>query len=109
VTAYFINPGTGPVDDATVDNAVASIKTFVADCGFNGGRIVRKPERDSDGRFGFDICIGDRHVEVDMPGCDPEVVRESRPFFSPRLYVNGSSWLWGYAVDSAAHHMNDTQ
>jgi hypothetical protein len=33
-----------------------------------------------------------------MPGCELEKVRTSKPWYSPRLYVDGSSWLWGFAI-----------
>ena len=41
-----------------------------------------------------------RAAEVDIPGDDPEVVCEGRPWVSRRLYVEGSSWLYGYALNA---------
>lgn len=50
------------------------------------------------GRYRAIVTVDGRNHEVEMPGCDPAVTRESRPWYSPRLYVDGQSWLWKYAL-----------
>ena len=75
--------------------------------GFDGEKVskenityMHKQESDEGGRYNFDLKRSgfDFTINVDMPGCELERVRKSEPFYSPRLYVDGSSWLWGYAL-----------
>lgn len=62
-------------------------------------------EAGHDGRYPFAVTVdGTRHV-VEMPGLPAdEVTFRGDPgqnaWDYPRLYVNGSSWLWKYAVNS---------
>lgn len=66
---------------------------------FKGSSYIRNEDRDDDkGWFGFTFNLGKKEVEVDIPGIEPQIVEASEPWKSPRLYVNGSSWLWGYAL-----------
>lgn len=101
-----INPGTGPVDGATLENAVAAMEMFAAAVGVPDHERV--PERDRDGRFGFRMVWTPtgfgrppRECLVDMPGCDPMLTSAGTPWKSPRMYVDGSSWLWGFGVGIA--------
>ncbi len=100
----IMNPGTGTVDDATVEQATINIEQFIADLNEKGWQYIYLPNRDDNGRFAF-LLWNERpyrpvcHI-VDMPGCSLEQAREGRPWYSPRLYVDGSSWLWGFALDS---------
>jgi hypothetical protein len=110
-----INPGSGPVPDATEVNAIENIKHFVVDLGtpdieycgdIQWGRIDRL---DDDGRYGFliwlDLYAGDVHGHyVEMPGLPLDQVRwmENRHqdiWDFPRLYVDGSSWVWKFALN----------
>jgi len=102
----IINPGTGPVDDATEALAVLAIKQFVLDA--RALRFKRAASFDGDGRFGFRVFKLDargveRVYEVEMPGRPLDEVRflgpPQNPWHFPRLYVNCSSWLWRYGVD----------
>jgi len=96
----FINPGTEPVQRATVENAIINMRQLVEDSGQDGVIFERIEEQDKDGRFSFDLK-SEHHdfiINVEMPGCELERVRDSKPFYSPRLYVDGSSWLWGFAL-----------
>ena len=98
-----INPGTGPIEDSTEANARAAIDLFAADLAGKGTPatgITRDPAGDSDGYYRFTLEVGGRHVPVDMPGCDPDLTRAGEPWESPRLFVDGSSWLWEYALDA---------
>lgn len=103
VPGVIINPGTGPVHDATVEAAEANIKALVEDaCAGRERPTIKRASGDSQGRFAFELSVGDRECEVDMPGLPLEQVRYTGPpqsiFDFPRLYVNGSSWVWPYAV-----------
>ena len=101
---FVINPGTEPVDDATEAHAIENIRHFVTDLGGDTPqrdiKWIRIPEQDGgdDGRYAFLIWMGNQCHEIDMPGCPLEVVRQSRPWYSPRLYIDGSSWLWGFGL-----------
>ena len=100
----IINPGTGIVANATVENAIENIKHFIIDCQTDGIECVRIEEEDhNDGRYAFLLWKGNCCHEIQMPGLPLERVRYTgsegqniREY--PRLYVDGSSWVWQYAV-----------
>ena len=93
----IINPGTEACDTATEANAVKVAERI---CAETGSTASRHPEVDRDGWFGFRFVRDGRKAEVDIPGDDPDVVCEGMPFKSRRLYVEGSSWLYGYALSA---------
>jgi hypothetical protein len=64
--------------------------------------VRRHPENDnpSDGRFGFTVEAKGRSVHIEIPGDDPDITCEGRPFRARRLYVDGSSWLYGFALSA---------
>lgn len=99
-----INPGTGPVTDATEELAIAAATKMVDDIKLQGATFKRAPQRDeSDGRYGFVFSFGERSVDVDIPGLSLDRVRyvggaNQNPWRFPRLYVDGSSWLWEFAI-----------
>ena len=100
----IINPGTEPLPEATEENAGKAIDLFVADLNERGVHVVkvwRKPGNDRGGGwFAYRILTDtDRGYNIGMPGIDPEATHAGVPFTSPRLYVDGSSWLWGYALN----------
>jgi hypothetical protein len=94
----FINPGTEPQPGVSLDNAAVAVGAFIDDLPVSVDILERFPQNDADGWFGFRLHVGDSVVEVDVPGIDPEVVRKGEPWVSPRLYINGDSWLWSYAL-----------
>lgn len=106
MTTVIINPGTGPVANATEENAIKNIKQFVKDCEEQSGCVGitwgRTPETDDSGRFGFTVKREDVTHEIEMPGLPLEQVRHLNDgqniWHFPRLYVDGSSWVWKYAV-----------
>lgn len=58
---------------------------------------------EADGRFTFALAFGDVSFEIEMPGVPVERVRytgadDQNIWDYPRLYVDGSSWVWRYAV-----------
>ena len=102
--SIVINPGTGPVYKASEWRAVENIKHFIADCGKEGIQSVRIPHRDyGEGRFAFLLWKDTRCHEIQMPGLPLSEVRymgepEQSIFDFPRLYVDGNSWIWKYAL-----------
>ena len=106
-----INPGTGPVTDASEAHAQINMAYFVVDLGLSDQLDwQRMPERDRDGRFSYILhwkAYGrcNRFHVIDMPGRPINEVRWTDgqdPWLFPRLYVDGSSWLWGFALGRCA-------
>ncbi|MCP3820126.1 hypothetical protein NLX86_19095 [Streptomyces sp. A3M-1-3] len=106
----FINPGSGPVAAATAANADACMRQFVADLRDMGVTVVemRQPGLDDGGRFGYALHSQSRPngqaIEVEMPGLSVDKVRYTGDdgqniWDFPRLYVDGDSWIWCYALD----------
>jgi hypothetical protein len=105
----IINPGTGPVEGATEENARANMDAFCADLRENdiiATTISRFPDLDSAGRFGYRLGTGDARVlEVEMPGLPLDQVRyvdsDTQSIWDfPRLYVDGDSWVWMFALSA---------
>lgn len=104
----FINPGSGPVPEATEQQAIASMAVFVLDLGTNGlpvAQAARQPANDyGEGRYAFLLTMADRRtIEVQMPGLPVERVRYTGEVGQniwdfPRLYVDDSSWVWKFAL-----------
>jgi hypothetical protein len=95
----IINPGTETQTGTTEENAIKVAGYICEDLSISPeDRWSRSPERDGKGWYGFKFKWAGGAVDVDIPGTDADVVREGRPFKSPRLYVDGSSWLYGYAL-----------
>lgn len=108
--SVFINPGSGPVDGATAANARDNINQFCKDLRDRGVSAYPYPgfEREEiDGRWTFKLIVGTRSTEVAMPGLPGERVRwldepGQNIWDFPRLYVDGSSWVWQFALNAAA-------
>ena len=100
----IFNPGTQTNPSATLENAEAIAAEICKDLG-----LTEKPIRilngDAEGWFRFDFVTQGHRVEVDIPGDDPETVCAGKPFVSRRLYVEGNSWLYGYALNSLARKL----
>jgi len=112
--SIIINPGSGDVPDATEDAALDCIEHFVTDLKLSGVRWLREPREDKRGRFGF-VLYDYRHpariTVIQMPGLPLDKVRfmdgDAWPF--PRLYVNGSSWLWKFAINCALADLTEPE
>lgn len=108
MTNIIINPGTEPVEDATLENAERAMSAFVRELNEATGLTLTYERHgvggneDHGGRFAFtlydewDPTIA--AIRIDMPGCDPAITMSSTPWVSPRMYVDGDSWLWTFAV-----------
>lgn len=122
MTTIHINPGTGAVPSATVENATANINQLVLDVAAarkNYDHILthRIESADyGDGRYAFIVVFRDwtgLHAhEIQMPGLPLEQVnfgaRENDNAWDfPRLYVDDSSWLWKFAIDMCLPDENE--
>ena len=110
----IINPGTGPIPDATLTQAFLCAEQLVADIAdkevrpsaqpfVSGAKYSRAPFRDADGRYGFTFRAGDFSAVVDIPGIPVDRVRylklDGQNIWNyPRLYINESSFVWYYVV-----------
>jgi hypothetical protein len=93
-----INPGTGPVDGKKA-LARAAAEAFRADLGVDG--ITIKPKgKEWDGRWDFEFSTQMGRCEVSMPGVSVDVLKGD-VMRAPRLYVDGSSWWWKFALNIA--------
>jgi hypothetical protein len=108
------NLGNGPVaGDTCLDHAIANITTFIKELDMKDPPVsatMRSPGHDGTGRYQFDLHRGIRTVDVDMPGLSIDEVRcteDSMPRGCPRLYVDGNSWWWCYALDMARTALAD--
>lgn len=111
MTVAIINPGSGPVTRANEDQAVANMEALISDIGAKGVEVKRCKAEDGDGRYGFVVSRRTkggkvREVVVTMPG-----LKKARYFgklpreLPPRLFVDGNSWWWPYAVSVVAEHL----
>lgn len=106
----FINPGSGPVEDATAKNAADNVHAFAEDLRCDGHDVAVLPHLgpdDGTGRFTFKLVVDGVSHEVAMPGLTLDRVRfmdstEQNIWDFPRLYVDGSSWVWCFALGAAA-------
>jgi hypothetical protein len=99
--AIMINPGTEARSQTSVENASAVVDRLCNELSLDRSKFSRAPQRDADGFYAFDFAGQDgRALEIEVPGDDPNEVTESRPFSSRRLYVDGSSWLYCYALNA---------
>jgi hypothetical protein len=103
----MINPGSGPVKEACIGNAVLNIDKFVQDCNLQGLKVKNSDVIDNgDGRYIFELERDDFPVwscQIRMPGLPLEKVRfmdeEGQDILKfPRLFVDGSSCVWKYAI-----------
>lgn len=106
-----INPGTGPVYGGTARNACLNARAFGREVGADSVTYLpRSAERrwaEDDGRYTFRLRRGRKTCVVTMPGLRASQVRYLRStdqniWDFPRLYVNGSSYVWDFAIGYAA-------
>ena len=119
--SLILNPGTGHVPDATLDNAIENMQRFATDVitahGYKGATSVAKDplgqvsEQLKGGRWEFvmtcEVSTPGAPLEewvVNMPGLPLEQVRylgpPQNPFEFTRLYIDGLSWLWKFGVNA---------
>ncbi|WP_409461737.1 ABC transporter C-terminal domain-containing protein [Amycolatopsis sp. GA6-003] len=114
----IVSPGSGPLPTAHEDTAAANLDAFVADVRARWDYTLvasrRRPEADrDDGRYVWDLEFrrpnGKHHTcQVAMFGVPRDYAEGGDPlmFPEPRLYVDGSSWVWDFAVGNAAAYFD---
>lgn len=104
MSVIIMNPGTEAVPNATREHAIKNMSIFLADCEIEDLSFVSISERDyGDGRYAFLVWKNTRCHEIQMPGLPLHKVRfmgedDQNAWDFPRLYIDGSSWLWKYAL-----------
>lgn len=112
MTFVISNPGTGPVDGTRERDARRNIGAFCRDLALPSPniRVERRPSGDFDGKYDYLLRRGIRTTTVSMPGLPLDRVKlrpGSNAWHFPRLYVDGSSWLWPYAIETARDALLD--
>jgi hypothetical protein len=119
MTSYIINPGTGPCERPLLVNAWSAIRRFRRDL-FDASlrtrhdlplaltepiTIERAAAQDDHerGYYGFRLQHPRRKIDVDIPGIPLIQLRylglpEQNAWHFQRLYVDGNSWLWEFAI-----------
>ncbi|HEY9751296.1 MAG TPA: hypothetical protein V6C63_21610 [Allocoleopsis sp.] len=98
----------GPIPDSTEEQAIANIQELIRHTALHHNNVEAKFERlaadDEAGWFGFKLMAGDRYCHVLMPGItigDAECYPLAQHVKDFRVYVDGGSWLWPFAVKIA--------
>ena len=117
MSVIVINPGSGPVSNATRENAEANMAAFIADLKADGHAkavdLLPQPLAPEDrGRFTYVIVADTETHEIEMPGLPLDQVRwmdreDQNIWDFPRLYVDGSSWVWFYALRTTMNDPDD--
>jgi len=103
MTQVIINPGSGPVAKGSRQVSQENIRQFIEDLGVPADwEFVRE---NKDGRHTYRITAKGETHEVDMPAIPLDKVRyldsEGQNIWDfPRLYIDGSSWVWKYALST---------
>jgi hypothetical protein len=101
-----LSPGLKSMEGAKELYANQNIAHLLEDANLKGVAYRRDPSSDDgDGRFAYHLSCGEKEIKIDMPGLPLEQVRyvdgeDQNVLDFPRLYVDGSSWFWKFAVDS---------
>lgn len=114
-TLVLVNLGNGPVTgDVCLDHAIAAVAAFIEELKLSDPPVavtLQSPKHDGTGRYRFDLHRGIRTVDVDMPGVPLSELRYyeggTMPHGCPRLYVEGNSWWWCYALETAKSALED--
>jgi len=106
--SIIINPGTEPVLDTKEEDSEASIHEFMDQVREHVGYELQyeRMREDNDGWYAWRLHCRElsTRVDIDMPGLPPDQLQLG-PWKSPRLYVDGSSWLWKYALNMAVNKL----
>ena len=88
--------------DADVRHVLPNLQRLVEDAGIEWGSVVVSVDDEWGGRWPCLLVLGGRECWVAMPGLPLERVRymgEPQNIWDfPRLYVDGDSWVWEFAI-----------
>lgn len=111
MTTFAINPGSGPVQEASLEHAQENIKVFAEEItkhhNLSVKDIFRLEDDDDRGYFAYALDVEkyglERRLRVGMPGLPLEKVRYlglpgQDAWEFQRLDLDKSSWLWKFAV-----------
>ena len=112
MTQVVINPGTGPIAGSHARDARRNLGVFCRDLALPAPRIsiARNVSGDFDGKYDYLLQRGIRTVSVAMPGLPLDRVKlgpSDNAWHFHRLYVDGDSWLWPFALDTAKRALLD--
>ena len=98
---FFINAGSGPVDGNRED-ADRNMHAFLEDTDSDSFEFL---DVQDNGRFAYFLHKEEQAIEIEMPGLPLEEVRyldkpDQNIYDFPRLYVDGSSFVWKYAMSA---------
>lgn len=97
---YFaMSPGIGNVRGATRKLALEAFELFAREVG--ASKYETKKKLADDGRLDGTLWVGRRKVTLCMPGVSMAVLQSEDVFVQPRLFVNGNSYYWNFALDVA--------
>lgn len=96
----IVNPGIGSIEGSNKEDAIQNLNQLLEDADLK--KVVVEYIREEDGRFYFMCSVG-HMFEVGMPGLPLNQVRYMKEpsqniWDFPRLYIDGSSWIWYYAI-----------
>jgi hypothetical protein len=105
-----MNPGAGPVPDGPLELAEQSIKEFISQLDLPREVFCHpKPKDNWSGRLAYELSYNGgeippvwRTCSVLMPCMSPDDLQQGA-WKAPRLYVDGNSWLWEFALSQARH------
>lgn len=109
----IINPGTEPIADTNEGLAISNAEAFATELHLENVQVFRTPGQDyGNGRYAFNLYYEGRACSLQMPGLPLEKVAYhdgDNPWHFPRLYIDGSSWLWEFALDSARRALTGSE
>ena len=94
----IMNPGTQPIRDPDFKSADKAAQYFLVDLGIKGMIFEKVSGEKNRGWFDYEFRKGTFKIIVSFPGSAPDITRKGEPWLSSRIYVDGSSWLWGYGL-----------
>ena len=116
IPGIFSNPGIGNVrvygDSVTFRDAASNILALIADVGSGLHLVSGYEDADESGRYAFVLARQDKaEVAVEMPGLPLELIRyeqdKASALMFPRLYVDGSSRWWPFAISELREFVAD--
>lgn len=123
VTSYgaIVNPGSGPVKETNMGEAILNMYHFRKDlrdsllARSDLYIIITNKQKEDGGRYLFGLLYTTNtktiEFEIEMPGLPLNEVRYMRTkgqniWDFPRLYVDGNSGVWTYALDDILDTIN---